>query len=497
MPSYIDLGEVVKGFTGAAQAVGALSDLNRKLTYGDREYQAELTAKENQAAMGELSLKKAQEEEARVNMDNLLNESRARAKKFDEDSRNAGLYNVPLPTDSVKQGMMVVSSNPRLTEGIKRGITDRNWADVEEFNTIASDNFNRAGKILRDGKVDPAEYEDVKVGYIATRKYNDPSFKLKSEELEVAMDGVYQLNSKGERVAKIENTSPFQLAQGMQYQAKAASSIRNEVIRQYGTDNYSKFSKDTQKGIDIIQQFQSLKKQLPQHLADQVDALYQFGTIDHLEKNSIPAIEKMITDYNNTTNVNQMKAFVGGQQIKVGNKTMTVDEALKNTKDPQKYMEILNSATQTAFNTPKGKELAQQYGFTPDSIVEKMAASKVKGAEQLEKMLKPAETIAGINLKKAEADKARRTKDTGFTKADLSKFATSYDTLQKNLNKMTNDFRYVPGGPTPEQKAQVEQTKARLSELENVLKANNYPGFSGSALPTGSPQGKTFTSPFK
>ena len=36
-----------------------------------------------------------------------------------------------------------------------------------------------------------------------------------------------------------------------------------------------------------------------------------------------------------------------------------------------------------------------------------------------------------------------------------------------------------------------------MLELENVLKANNYPGFSGSALPTGSPQGKTFTSPFK
>lgn len=500
MPSYVDFGDVVKGFTGAAQAVGALSDLNRKLTYGDREYQAELKAKENQAAIGELTLQKAQDEENRKKLDNQFAEARVRFKKTEEDWNNAGRLNAPLPTDSVRNSIMISSSNPRLLADIKKGISSNNWKGVEDYKTLASENFTLGSEIVKTGgQLSQDQYDRLRDQYIKTRQYSDPKFNLSRDQVKVELDGVYQIDKDGNHVAKLESENPLQLAQGMQYQSKAATAVMNESLRQFGTDNYANFSKEGQKSIDVLEHFNSLLKRLPSGVAAQAKSLYQAGTIDQLEKTAIPALEKLAKEHDDSTNWTEAKNLVLNQSVIHNGKPTTLGKALKNTKDPEKYMALLEQGTNSTFETEAGRNLADRYGMTPEQTITKLAEGKVKTAEQTEKLLKPEETKAGINLKKAETGKAiaqtgeiyRKSKQE-VKDSTLRGYASEYDRLRKENQKLSVDSGFMSG--TAKKKAQdaINQNNVRIKNLEEVLSKAGYGGF--QAIP--SPNARDFTSPF-
>lgn len=265
MPSYIDFGEALKGFTGAAQALGAINTLQRDFKYGDREAEANIIAKETSNARDKIELEKAQRLQEQEQLDRNVTDAIHSMNQLKLEMVQQGKTGAPLSDKASQSALGIVAQNKYVTDNL----ANNNFNAVREYTGTVKSSMNILDSYYKTGKMDPMSENQLKVNYATLNKQANGT-TINPDDVRFTPDdkGVMHvyLVDKSTGQSKMIDQNPVQTLQNMSVQSKVIDSYMDDLV----TKNISKVSPQMRNYLYNVQAAQKLATMLPKTQQDAV-----------------------------------------------------------------------------------------------------------------------------------------------------------------------------------------------------------------------------------
>lgn len=265
MPSYIDFGEALKGFTGAAQALGAINTLQRDFKYGDREAEANIIAKETSNARDKIELEKAQQLQEQEQLDRNVTDAIHNMRQLKLEIAQQTATGAPLSDKASQSALGVVAQNRYVADNL----ANNNFNAVREYTGTVKSSMNILDTYYKTGKMDLVSENQLKVNYATLNKQangtviNPDNIRFTPDDKGVMH--VYLVDPDSGQ-SKMIDQNPVQTLQNMSVQSKVIDSYMDDLV----TKNISKVSPQMRNYLYNVQAAQKLATMLPKTQQDAV-----------------------------------------------------------------------------------------------------------------------------------------------------------------------------------------------------------------------------------
>lgn len=461
--SYIDMGSITSGMTSTAQAIGAISDLGRKIKYGDREAEAEIRSKEAAATQAELAIKESQykqEKEQRLDNEkklgvelrsNILN---MQTFQKEQQAKRNGLIDYYSDT-SMKVAPTIFSTNTVINDLLSKN----DFTSVKEYTKTVDAGASLITDFMKNGSLDADKYAQAqdyysKLNSYANQTYVDP----KSIGFQFGDDGkiaVTQIDPKT-GVQKVLDQDAIGTTKSLLTQTKVTDDWVNQMI----TNGYDKVDDETRNYLGNVRSIQEVSKILPADkgrllfitASSVTDPTMQRTLLEkgyteaqkYLDSSSVQTALKMIKEI-------PVVGEVSGKQMAGGS---TFGKAMANITDPKALYRGFNNISDTIQNDPRYEKLKQYMAdnsITMDQIqtamldpqlkiLEKDIAFRKGEAEIVKDIAQAAEANATAGYKSALST---LTKQETSKAANFDKTAIAYENLAAKTMDPTQKAEYT------------------------------------------------------
>lgn len=483
--SYIDMGSITSGMTSTAQAIGAISDLGRKIKYGDREAEAEIRSKEAAATQAELAIKESQyrqakeqrlDNEKRLGVELRSNILNMQTLQKEQQAKRSGLIDYYSDT-SMKVAPTVFSTNTVINDLLSKN----DFTSVKEYTGTIDKGASLITDFMKNGSLDADKYAQAqdyysKLNSYANQTYVDP----KSIGFQFGDDGkiaVTQIDPKT-GVQKVLDQDAIGTTKSLLTQTKVTDDWVNQMI----ANGYDKVDDDTRNYLGNVRTLQNISQLLPAEkgkvlfitASGVTDPNVQLSLINkgieqvqkHLDSSSMQTAIKMIRDI-------PVVGEVSGKQLEGGN---TFGRVMDNLKDANALHRGFNNIADTIQNDPRYEKLKQYMAdndITMDQVRTAIYDPQIKAIKDAVAIRKTeAETVKDL----AQADEARakipyygavtaQTKQEALNNkkaTDLDKTAISYEKL-------------ATAEMNPTKKAEFSRLAAKARNDAEILRGTSSP----------------------
>lgn len=477
MPSYIDFGEALKGFTGAAQALGAINTLQRDFKYGDREAEANIIAKETANKRDQIELEKAQRLQEQEQLDRNVTDALHNFHQLNLEIAQQSNTGAPLSDKASQSALGVVAQNRYVADNL----ANNNFDAIREYTGTVKSSMNILDSYYKTGKMDPVAENQLKVNYVTLNKQANGTI-INPDDVRFTPDDkgvmhVYLVDQTTGQ-SKMIDQNPVQTLQNMSVQSKVIDSYMNDLVAK----NISKVSPQMRNYLYNVQAAQKLATMLPKTQQDAVmlrvnlsnpDALNTAmpSLFDAVEKNAMS--EKTQSILKAVRNI-PVVGESSGKKLKGG----TFGKWMITNQDPTALHKGMSNLWDSIQNDPQFASIKQDIadsGMTKDQL----------GVLLVDPQLKDMKESLDIRYKRSEINKNDAATATANAQTKAMKLEQGNLAMAMKIEPAIEAARKVVDNPqsTEEDRKAAKEKIEILTNTQNdylsLLKAGKGKGSSG------------------
>lgn len=464
----IDFSEVLKGFTGAAQAVGSLRTLQRDFKYGDREAEANIQAKELGVQKAQMEINEANRLQQQREFDKQITNQVYNLNQLKQEISQSKTTGAPLSDKASATAIQNIGQNAYVSNLLINGDLNgvREFTKTVNNSVKVLDDYFKKGSISKEQE-DSLKNDYVKLNKIANKTDLDPK-NIQFIPDEKGQHDVYYVDPSTGTKTLIDK-DPVKTIQNMSVQSNIIDTYLDDLTRK----NLTNVSPEMRSYLMNMQSAKKLAAMLPANSQEAVMLRVTMSSPEQLNT-ALPKLFDKVESHLQSTRTSSILAAIKNIPV-VGEirgkppKGKTLGEVLTTNQDPTVTRKALYNILKSIDTDPNFASLKRDIADNGITM------------EQLETL------ITDPYLKKIKEDTGIKSTQANIeeSKAKTNYYNTS-NTPSKNENSIVNQLIKIDKiiasldakkrFATPEERIEIDKTIAFYKEQKNQLTKNTSVG---------------------